>query len=84
MTGHFVRSFGIAVRQTRMSLGWSQERLAERSDLDRSYVGEIERGTVVASLATVSKLAQSLAVPASTLILRGEAVASARPGQEAD
>ena len=39
-----VKGFGIAVRQSREAQGWSQERLAEQSDLNRSYVGEIERG----------------------------------------
>lgn len=55
-----VQGFGIAVRQSREARGWSQERLAEHSDLNRSYVGEIERGSVIASLATVEKLAGAL------------------------
>ncbi|MDA8521161.1 helix-turn-helix domain-containing protein [Acidovorax sp. NCPPB 4044] len=83
MTADLVKSFGIAVRQSRESLGWSQERLAEHSDLNRSYVGEIERGAVVASLVTVSKLATSLGVPASALLGRGEQLAEARRGDHA-
>jgi ribosome-binding protein aMBF1 (putative translation factor) len=50
-----VESFGIAVRQLREAQGWSQEGLAERSDLNRSYVGEIERGSVIASMVTVAR-----------------------------
>lgn len=69
-----VKGFGIAVRQSREAQGWSQERLAEHSDLNRSYVGEIERGSVVASLTTVEKLAGALGLSASGLVVRGEAV----------
>ncbi len=36
MTTPLVASFGIAVRQSRDGHGWSQERLAELSDLNRS------------------------------------------------
>lgn len=72
-----VKGFGIAVRQSREAQGWSQERLAEHSDLNRSYVGEIERGSVIASLATVEKLAGALGVAASGLVIRGESVQQA-------
>jgi ribosome-binding protein aMBF1 (putative translation factor) len=72
-----VESFGIAVRQSREAQGWSQEGLAERSDLNRSYVGEIERGRAIASLVTVEKLAVALGITPSTLVTRGEAVSHA-------
>ena len=73
-----VQGFGIAVRQSREAQGWSQARLAEHSDLNRSYVGEIERGSVIASLATVEKLAGALGVAASGLVERGEAIQRAQ------
>ena len=38
--------FGTAVRQLREARGGSQERLAGLADLNRSYMGEIERGSV--------------------------------------
>jgi transcriptional regulator with XRE-family HTH domain len=63
-----VRGFGIGVRQLREAQGWSQEQLAENSNLNRSYVGEIERGRVIASLLTVEKLA----LAPSALLTRGE------------
>ena len=69
-----VKGFSIAVRQSREAQGWSQERLAEQSDLNRSYVGEIERGSVIASLHTVEKLASALGVAPSVLVTRGESV----------
>jgi len=68
-----VGSFGRGVRQLRAAQGWSQERLAENSNLNRSYIGEIERGVVIASLLTVEKLATAFKVtPAALLDLGGE------------
>ncbi|RYF27360.1 MAG: XRE family transcriptional regulator [Comamonadaceae bacterium] len=69
-----IRNFGVAVRRSREAQGWSQERLAEHSDLNRSYVGEIERGAAIASLLTVEKLAGALGVRPSALVTRGEAI----------
>jgi transcriptional regulator with XRE-family HTH domain len=64
--------FGSAVRELREALGWSQERLAGRAELNRSYMGEIERATAMPSLATAAKLATALGVPLSELIARCE------------
>jgi XRE family transcriptional regulator, regulator of sulfur utilization len=72
-----VESFGIAVRQSREAQGWSQEGLAERSDLNRSYVGEIERGRAIASIVTVEKLSAALGLRPSALMTRGEEVSQA-------
>jgi len=69
-----VQSFGIGVRQLREAQGWSQERLAENSNLNRSYIGEIERGCAIASLVTVEKLASALKLTPSALVTRGEAI----------
>ena len=68
----FSNHFGLAVRQSREAMGWSQEQLAARADLNRSYVGEVERGQVAVSLPTIGKLANALQVPQSTLVQRGE------------
>ena len=66
------------VRKLRLQRNWSQEQLAGHADLNRSYVGEIERGSVIASLATVEKLAGALGVAASGLVERGEAIQRAQ------
>lgn len=62
------RRFGEVVREQRAQRGWSQERLAEAADLNRSYLGEIERGEVAASLVTAHKLALAFHVRLSVLI----------------
>lgn len=69
------RRFGQVVRALRERRGWSQERLAWRAELNRSYMGEIERAAAMPSLATAAKLAQALELPLSALILRCEAAA---------
>jgi transcriptional regulator with XRE-family HTH domain len=63
-----VTRFGGMVRRLREARGWSQERLAGLAELNRSYMGEVERGSVMPSLATAAKLAQALGVPLSALI----------------
>jgi XRE family transcriptional regulator, regulator of sulfur utilization len=66
------RQFGRAVRQLREGRGWSQEELAARADLNRSYLGEIERGAATPSLATVAKLALALELSLADLMNRFE------------
>lgn len=56
------------MREQREARGWSQELLAERADLNRSYLGEVERGDAVPSLATAAKLASALEIRLSGLL----------------
>jgi ribosome-binding protein aMBF1 (putative translation factor) len=65
--------FSGIVRQMREAQGWSQELLAENADLNRSYVGEIERGIASPSLLTAEKLAQALGIKLSELVAHCEA-----------
>ena len=52
--------FGTAVRTERKRLGISQEELAGRAGLHRTYVADIERGARNLSLANIEKLAKAL------------------------
>ena len=74
MSGPLEQRFGHAVREARRREGWSQERLAEAADLNRSYVGEIERGVVTHSLSTAGKIAAALGVRLSALVSLCETV----------
>lgn len=49
------------VRRLRKKHGWSQEDLADRSGLHRTYVGAIERGERNITLHTLARLAAALA-----------------------
>ncbi len=63
--------FGNRVRQLRKKKGLSQEALALEANLDRSYVGGVERGERHISLENIDKLARALGVsPASLLVWR--------------
>lgn len=54
--------FGLQVRRIRRAKGWTQEELADLCDLDRSYVGGIERGERNIALINIYKLAGALEV----------------------
>jgi len=49
-------------------MGVSQEELADRCNLHRTYVSEIERGLKTVSLVSLLRIAEALDVPAHTLI----------------
>src|ERR1022692_3145166 len=54
--------FGTAVRTRRKHLGISQEELAERAGLHRTYVADVERGARNLSLGSIEKLAHALEI----------------------
>ncbi len=64
--------FGNVLRAAREQRGLSQEALAGLASLNRSYLGEIERGVAVPSLDTLKKLADALGEKLSYLISQCE------------
>ena len=61
---------GQAVRKAREELGFSQEELAEKCGLHRTYVGSVERGERNVSIVNIVKLARGLDVEGSELLGR--------------
>ena len=59
--------FGRRVRALRKAAHLSQEKLAFQSDLDRSYIGQVERGECNISLKNIGKLARALNVAPAEL-----------------
>jgi len=59
--------FGDRLRELRKNAGFSQERFAIECNLDRSYVGAIERGERNVSLRYVDKFAQALDISMSVM-----------------
>ena len=59
--------FGLAVRRAREEKGFTQERLAERADLDPTYISGIERGVRNASLLSLVRVAKGLGMPLAEL-----------------
>jgi CheY-like chemotaxis protein/plasmid maintenance system antidote protein VapI len=66
------KNFGAAVRSERTRLGLSQETLAERASLHRTYITDIERGARNLSLETIYKLSSALGVSIEALFARAE------------
>jgi CheY-like chemotaxis protein/DNA-binding XRE family transcriptional regulator len=61
------KPFGSAVRKWRSRLGVSQEELAGRAGLHRTYICDIERGARNVSLESIEKLARALEISTATL-----------------
>jgi two-component system, response regulator len=61
---------GNAIKSTRSALGLSQEELAARAGLHRTYVSDVERGARNPSIGSIEKLAHALKVSVSALFER--------------
>lgn len=55
-------NFGKRVKQLRVSNGYSQEKLAEIADLNRTYIPGIESGKRNVSLVVVEKIAKAFSI----------------------
>ena len=60
--------FGRNLRRTRRLKEVTQEELALRADLSRTYVSEVERGARNISIDNMSRLAEALDVPLRDLV----------------
>ena len=71
-------AFGKVVRHYRQRVGCSQEELAERARIHRTYIGGIERGERNPTLLMIHRLAKALGVRPAQLLaeakdsIRGE------------
>jgi transcriptional regulator with XRE-family HTH domain len=61
-------AFGAAVRETRKQRGISQEQLAFESDLDRSFISQIECGHKQPSIVTIFQIAKALGTTPAKLL----------------
>jgi transcriptional regulator with XRE-family HTH domain len=60
--------FGLKVKDLRITNGYSQEKLAELSDLDRTYIPGIESGKRNVSLVVIEKIAKAFQISISELM----------------
>ena len=68
MKVNYLKAFGLNVRRIRETLGISQEELANRANLHRTYIGGIERGERNLGLINIVKLTRALGVKVSELL----------------
>jgi transcriptional regulator with XRE-family HTH domain len=64
-----LKRFGATVRARRRDVGISQEELADRAELDRTYIGGIERGERNVSVVNIVRIARALDVAPSLLLI---------------
>jgi transcriptional regulator with XRE-family HTH domain len=62
------KTFGASVREHRLALHLSQEDLAARADMHRTYITDVERGVRNVTLASMCKLAEALGIPLEALV----------------
>lgn len=62
-----IKTVGQRIRNYRIRLGLSQEKLAELSECHPTYIGQIERGEKNATIESISKISSALNVPMSKL-----------------
>lgn len=60
--------FGAVVRELREARGWTQEQLAERSEMNASYLGFVERGDNVPTLTIIIQISEGLGVEPADLL----------------
>jgi len=65
-------NLGEAIRRERSSLGISQDELARRAGLHRTYISDLERGARNPSVGTILKIADALQVTVSELFQASE------------
>lgn len=63
----FLNFIGNNIRRSRIQQGLTLEELAEKTDLNYSYLGKIERGEKNITLLTLEKLIETLNISPSTL-----------------
>ena len=62
-----VKLLGKRIRERRKSLGWTQEVLADRARIDRSYIGSVERGERNVTFAMLCQICLALACDVASL-----------------
>lgn len=63
------KEMGKRIKQKRKELNLTQEKLSEILEISPTYISEIERGTGISSLATITKIANVLNLDLDYLIL---------------
>lgn len=70
----WLRAFGAAVRERRDLLGTSQEKLAFRCGLDRTYLSAVERGGRNPTIYVVWRIADGLQTTVDDLLRAAERI----------
>jgi len=66
--GKVLKQVGHAIRTARSELGLSQEQLAVKAGLDRTYIGGVERGERNLGIYNLYRIAYALKVSVASLV----------------
>ena len=72
MAAEILRKFGEKVREERLKKGLSQESLAKKAGIHRTYVGMIERAEKNITLLNIEKVSKALEIPLKELVDLGD------------
>lgn len=72
MSEQILRDFGARVKALRQARNWTQEELARRADLHRTYIGSVERSERNVSLLNIARIAKALGVSVTALLADDE------------
>lgn len=67
MASDVLKELGKRIRQRRKDLGWSQEQFALEAEIDRSYVGGVERGQRNVTFTVLCRLCEALGCDVAAL-----------------
>lgn len=65
---NYLLKVGERIRQLRTEIGLSQEKLSFACNLDRTYIGSVERGERNISILNLKKIAKALKIESSELL----------------
>lgn len=70
----FQQALGSVIRRMRCDMALTQEQLAQKAELHRTYLSNVERGERNVTLGCTRKIAKALNVPLEKLIHQAEAL----------
>jgi transcriptional regulator with XRE-family HTH domain len=62
------RRAALNIKKARTAKGWSQEELADRAEIHRTYVSGLERGVRNPTITVLAKVAKALTVTPGSLL----------------
>lgn len=60
--GNINKQIGLKIKLERAKRDWSQEKLAELSDMSKTFIGDIERGKSSPTIETLAKIANAFEI----------------------
>ena len=66
----FLQTLGLHIRRRREEMGWTQQQLADKCELHRTFIGSVERGERNVSILNLRLIARVLRVSLADLFCK--------------